>query len=211
MRVSMPIARRVMDRYDEWREGAIDRRYGIDTRGPETPATSVAVLAGRGHHYEPIQIPVFRRIVRALPVAPGALTFVDFGSGKGRALVLAAEYGFRRIIGIEFAPSLHAAALRNRDRVHAMIGDAPPIELHCGDALEYELPAEDCLCFLYNTFDEAGMAAMAARIDSSMRKRPRRLFVAYRNPRFGEALSRAGFLRCLERNRSFELYSGGEA
>ena len=83
-----------------------------------------------------------------------------------------------------------------------------PIELHCGDAEQYELPPEDCLCFLYNTFDEAGMATMLARFKTSLSERPRRLFVAYRNPRYGEMLSRTRFLRCLERNRSFELYSG---
>jgi hypothetical protein len=77
--------------------------------------------------------------------------------------------------------------------------------------VEYDLPHEDCLCLLYNTFDEAGMATLVARIGASLRERPRRMFIAYRNPRHGEMLSASGFLRCLERNRSFELYAGGTA
>lgn len=211
MRLSKTIVHKLMDRYDNWRDGAVDRRYKIDTCGTEAPATSFAVLAGRGNHYEPMQIPVFARIVQALPVSPQALTFVDFGSGKGRALVLAAERGFRRIVGVELAPDLHAVALGNIARVRAKAASAVRIELHCGDALEYELPHDDCLCLLYNTFDEAGIATMVARIGASLRRRPRRVFIAYRNPRHGELLSRSGFLRCLERNRSFELHAGGMA
>src|SRR5207245_5268496 len=51
--------------------------------------------------------------LQALPAVPSQLTFVDFGCGKGRALVLAAEHGFRRVLGIECDAQLFAAAQRN--------------------------------------------------------------------------------------------------
>ena len=40
-------------------------------------------------------------------------TFVDLGSGKGRTLLMASDYPFRRIIGVELLPSLHQIAQEN--------------------------------------------------------------------------------------------------
>ena len=200
------IARRVAARYGEWRDDSLDRKYGIDTRGAATPAAACGDRAPHGYHYEPIQLAVFNRIMRALPHDPAGLAFVDFGSGKGRALVLAALWGFRRVIGIEYDENLHRIAQRNIARFVDGARRRVSIELRCADALTCRLPDEDCLCFLYNTFDEEGMLRAVAGIDDSFRKRPRRLLIAYRNPRHGDVLSATNFLRCLERNRSFQLY-----
>jgi len=40
-------------------------------------------------------------------------TFVDLGSGKGRVLLMASHYPFKRIIGVEFIPELHQVAQEN--------------------------------------------------------------------------------------------------
>jgi SAM-dependent methyltransferase len=197
-------ARRLASRYEEWRDLAVDRRYGIDTRSP--PDAASGARGGHGYHYEPIQLAVFRRIMAALPHDPAALAFIDFGSGKGRALVLAALHGFRRVIGIEYDPELHRIAQRNVALFSARAPGAAPIELHCADAATHPLPDEDCLCFFYNPFDEVAMAQVMAGIGDSLRRRAQRVFIAYRNPRHGEVLSASGFLRCLESNRTFQLY-----
>ena len=204
------VARRLLDRYDEWRDYSLDRKYGIDTRFARQSCAPPpgADNAHHGYYYEPIQIAVFDRIMNALPARPGSLTFVDFGSGKGRALILASLKGFRRAIGIEYDANLHAAAGRNVARYGSRSGRAAAIELHCADAAEYELPLEDCLCFFYNPFDEFTMAKVLERINDSLCACPRRLIVAYRNPRHGHLFAGAHFLRALVRNRSFELYEG---
>ena len=36
--------------------------------------------------------------------------FIDFGSGKGRVLLVASHYPFREVVGVEFAPELHQIA-----------------------------------------------------------------------------------------------------
>ena len=45
----------------------------------------------------------------ALPTDGG---FVDLGSGKGKILILSARYGFRRVVGVEFARHLSDIADR---------------------------------------------------------------------------------------------------
>src|SRR5205823_11770334 len=124
------VARRLLDRYDEWRDYSLDRKYGIDTRfaRQSCAAPPGADNAHRGYYYEPIQIAVFDRIMNALPARPGSLTFVDFGSGKGRALILASLRGFRRVIGIEHDANLHAAARGNVARYRSRLGRAAAIE-----------------------------------------------------------------------------------
>ena len=200
---------KLLSRYEAWRDGALDRRYGVDTGCARDPAADAPawLQAYHGYHYEPIQIGVFRRIVEALPLDAVDLTFVDFGCGKGRALLLAAEHGFRRIVGIECDGDLLAAARRNISTYCAAARRPPDIELHLGDAVKHELPPEDCLCFFYNPFDEVAMANVLARIGRSLKAKPRRLLVVYRNPRHSDLMRRAGFLRHVVRNRSFEVYA----
>lgn len=200
---------RVGGRYRVWRDGALDRKYGIQTTGFMTDVGPIGVsgeTARHGNPYQPIQLDAFRRIMAALPIRPSTFTFVDFGSGKGRALVLAAEYGFRRVIGIEHAGRLHEAAERNVARFQLLSGTRIPIELHCADASEFGLPAEDLVCFLYNPFDEVLMGKVLGNIRASLEAAPRRLFLVYRNPQHAGKLTNCGFLRCLARNSTFEVH-----
>lgn len=66
---------------------------------------------------EPMYLPTstlaFQSIMRNLPTDVSEYVFVDFGSGKGRTLLLAAEFNFKRIIGVEFARELHDTAVKN--------------------------------------------------------------------------------------------------
>ena len=43
----------------------------------------------------------------------GRFDFIDFGSGKGRVLLVASHYPFRQVIGVEFSPELHEIAQEN--------------------------------------------------------------------------------------------------
>ena len=53
-------------------------------------------------------------------------TFIDIGSGKGRVLMMAADYPFRRILGIELLPDLHRAAQENLNRDEILLTARQP-------------------------------------------------------------------------------------
>jgi SAM-dependent methyltransferase len=197
-------------RYNRWLEARFDRRYGIDTCGIQD---DLAALGAGGEHlaeangYEPVQFRVFRAIMRACGIDPRGYVFVDFGSGKGRALLLAAQYGFKRIIGVEFAPKLHQVAQRNVEafcRRRPLAGGR--IELHCGDAVDLEIPDADALLCFYNPFGERVLRKVAANIERSFRERPRKLLIAYRNAVHSHVFDELAFLRPAARNKSFALY-----
>ena len=97
-------------------ESSFDLWHGVETRGiffhDESVAQGDPVFA-HAKHYGGTYPRSFRRYVRALGIDYARYSFVDLGSGKGKALLLAAEYPFRRIIGIELFEPWAQAARRN--------------------------------------------------------------------------------------------------
>jgi hypothetical protein len=51
------------------------------------------------------------------------LVFIDLGSGKGRTLLMASDYPFRRIVGVELLPALHLAAHGESEQVPKRIAE----------------------------------------------------------------------------------------
>ncbi|MEM7437085.1 MAG: hypothetical protein AAF436_18165 [Myxococcota bacterium] len=111
-----------------------------------------------------------------LPNDLSEYAFVDYGSGQGRVLLLAREAGFREIIGVEFARELHEQALANVDRWAPNDG-----RIRCvhGDATEFVIPESPCVLYFNNPFSEPVMTQVLARIEESIRSRPRKVFILY--------------------------------
>ncbi|WP_301089671.1 class I SAM-dependent methyltransferase [Sphingomonas sp.] len=74
-------------------------------------------------------------------IDPARYSFVDYGSGKGRVVMIAAARGFQRAIGVEFAPELHDIALANGRRFTSAGGSSTRCEFILGDAGSYDPPA----------------------------------------------------------------------
>lgn len=118
--------------------------------------------------------------------------FLDFGSGKGRALLLASRHGFRKAIGVEISPALCAIARKNI----AIYGKRHPracIEVHCADAASFEIPIEVDIGFLYNPFGPEIIRSLIDRITESVARCPRDFYVVYLHPHFGDVFVNAGF------------------
>src|SRR3954447_6371182 len=196
-------------RYEGWLEARMERRLGVHTAGIDHDLAGLGVPAAGLPHayaYQPIQLRVFARMLRAAAIEPALYTMVDFGSGKARALILGAEYGFERLIGIELAPALHEAAVRNIEAYRQRRPQAPPIELHCGDAAAWPIPEARLFVFLYNPFAEPVVARLARRLEISLRRLPRAAVVAYRNPLHSRAFETLTSLERVAANSSFALY-----
>jgi len=133
-------------------EAAFDRRHGTETssvfgvRFDDRPAPGQTVRSGATHPA------VMRRIIGELGVDPRDFTFVDFGSGKGRALLCAAAFPFKRVIGVEWSTDLCAVARRNVEIFRSRNPSAPEIEVHCLDVLEYEMPSGPLVVYIFNPF-----------------------------------------------------------
>jgi SAM-dependent methyltransferase len=138
------------------------------------------VLAGRP--YQPTEPALFREIVGALGIEYREFTFIDLGSGKGRALLLASEFPFRRIIGVELLPELHALAQQNVRQYSSPDQQCTDFQLWCGDARDFDFPLEPLVLFMFDPFPEHVLRQVLKGLGKSLEASPRRLVVIYQNP-----------------------------
>ena len=165
-----------------------DWEHRVDTTGA-TVSWRTRLLGLLNSPYQPVPPEQFREMMTALAARldPNSdfsqFTFIDIGSGKGRALLLATEYGFRRIIGIELLPELDRIA-RENVRAFKQRGGNAEMELVCGDAAAFHLPDEPLVAFLFNPLPEPALRTFLQNLENSLCQNPRRLWMIYANPVF---------------------------
>lgn len=179
-----------------------DRTYGIDT-SQTVELASLDIPHDSWVHgvwYQPIGPGEFRDLLRITAIPFEEYTFIDFGAGKGRALVLASEYPFRRIIGVEFSPELCEIAARNVQTLRAPAQRCNSIEIVNDDALRYQLPNEPLVLYLYNPFGPAVMKPLVSQIEMSWRHCTRPIIVLYHTPHCADVWRRSSvFVEIVQR------------
>lgn len=160
-----------------------DRAYGTDTSGfvaaeklPESEGARVHAICYAGS-----QPSVIRRALASLPPLD-SFTFVDLGCGKGRALLVASEFPFREILGVELSAPLARIAHRNAARFARRLPQRPSIAVALADASMFPLPAGNLVLFLYHPFGAALVAKVVAGVEAALAVGHRRIFIVYYNP-----------------------------
>ncbi len=159
-----------------------DCDHRVDTTWANLPLGTRLRELFAGKAYQPSDPLTFHEIMSRLPIHFPEFTFVDLGSGKGRALLMASDYPFRRIVGVELLRELHAIAQANVAKYASERQQCRDFELHCGDARCFPLPPEPLVIFLFDPFPEEVLREVMASIEQSARGRPRRVVIAYQNP-----------------------------
>ena len=183
-----------------------DLEHGVRTSG---------LIAGRhlrtGHPhdrhstaYYGVAPSVFQSMIvrwrRSRPLAPiDAFTFVDLGAGMGRAVLLASEFPFRAVLGVELNPTLARIARRNLAAWRAAGRALAPTRILCHDALACQFPPGPCVAFLFNPFGAPVLRRLAASWSRAFAARPGQLDILYVNDeQRGQLDGRPGFT-CLFR------------
>jgi SAM-dependent methyltransferase len=200
---------------------AYDRERGVSTDGNE----DVLDLTTERHddlhlcvRYQPTADTIVREMIEVQPIDYEDATFVDLGSGKGRVLLVAAEYPFKQIVGVEFARELHEIAranlalrypyqsARTAEFMHRLESDYPAARLLNKDATAYEFPSGPVVLFMANPFRDAIMRTVLQNAERSVRAHPRPFFVLYRQAQEAAMWDAS---RCFEKVAStpmFEAY-----
>lgn len=92
--------------------------------------------------------------------------FVDVGCGKGRAILLASEMGFREVLGVELNEGLAETAAKNLELWKSAGRARCPVRVMCLDAARIEFPGGPTLVYLYNPFRAQVLRALLRRIDA---------------------------------------------
>jgi SAM-dependent methyltransferase len=178
-----------------------DKECGTDTGGYLSPEE---LVTGQKHDalnygYSAIAPSVFREACQrwrdTLPAVAGrieAYTFVDAGAGKGRALLLASELPFRKIIGVELNPALAQIAQRNVARWRRAARTKSNIRVVQEDALNFRWPRPPLLIYLYNPFDCSLIAQLAENLSAIRAIGSGLIDVLYVNPTCTDVLTSTG-------------------
>lgn len=126
-----------------------DWEYRVDTTSA-TVGWRDRFLGALHSPYQPTEPVLFHEMVGRLGIDFSEFTFIDLGSGKGRALLMAAEYPFRRIIGVELLPELNAIAQENLRRFNSEKRKCLNVETQCGDARQFVFPPAPTVLYLFN-------------------------------------------------------------
>lgn len=166
--------------FDDRYLNRFDRAYGIVTSGfISLEDTSFKRSRLRDATlYGPVNGWGFRRLLHTLNL-PRDLHFVDFGCGLGRACILAAEYGFERVTGVELAPEFCVRARENVASCRPPGGRLSPITILEMDALDYCEQTEDDVFFMFRPFSRDFFCTVLRKLSDRAQLRSRALTVIY--------------------------------
>lgn len=183
-----------------------DFEAGVNTTAGTVGHRARLHAALLGVPYMPTDRAAFEETMQALPIEHARFTFADIGSGKGRALVLAAGYPFRRIVGVEVVPELHHAAEDNLRRWRERHPDPPAMESVLADARDYPLPEGPLVLYLFNPLPESALESLLVRLERSLKESPREVYVIYYNLVLEHVLACTG-LKKVAGTQQWAIYS----
>lgn len=174
-----------MDRFlcnaQKYLDSKIDKELGIETSGM-IPLSNLSIKGNtkdQGIWYEPMPVKIFRQIISQVHVDVSDYTFVDFGSGKGRVLILAAEFGFYETIGVEFAKEIYEISCKNISKYLNRINNKRRITALHLDAIDFKLPDSKLILFFYSPFRGKVLERVIDNIRQSYQENPRHIITIF--------------------------------
>ena len=175
-----------------------ERRDGISTGG-RVDLEQLGLAHKDRLYYKPSRWLTLRRVLRKRDISEDDV-FIDFGSGKGRVVLGAARYPFKRVIGVELSDALNSVARQNLERLRGRLA-CDDVHLVTSDALEYEIPDDVTIAYFYNPFTGATFASVLDRLLRSVDRNPRRLQIVYGNPVEHDAVMATGRVKLVKKAR----------
>jgi hypothetical protein len=172
-----------------------DLRYGTDTGG----YTSSAELRGNTLSslyttaYWGIAPSAFSSALSSLKINFDEFTFVDVGCGKGRAILVAAQFPFHGLFGVEIDPELCVIARANLTLTSELADRASIVN---EDAVSVTYPEGPLVIFMFHPFLAPVLRRVLANLEKQLRNSPRTAYLMYaRNPRYTHVLEKFPFLQ----------------
>jgi SAM-dependent methyltransferase len=164
---------------DRW-INSFDRRYRIRTSGfIELRDTSFNTeRLPDATQYGPTNGWAARKMLKTL-VLPSATRFCDIGCGLGRVCVLAAEFDYARVTGVELAPELCTAARVNV--TNSRLSESARAKIHIVeiDALDYCAATDDDVFFMFRPFSGDFLTRVLDQLAKRARERNTSLTLIY--------------------------------
>jgi predicted RNA methylase len=190
------------------RDLKFDEQWGTNTRGVFVPESAEVVGPNwrYGVKYKGCNAPALDEVLSNLQIEYEKFRFVDLGSGKGRAILVAASFPFRQIIGVEYSDRLCHVARNNVSCFPKNERRCDEIDIICGDASDFEIPEGPLVIFLFNPFGRQVMKQVVRNVLVSHQQNPRRIIVVYFTALYADLWERAGFMEGIRRSHFISIY-----
>jgi SAM-dependent methyltransferase len=156
--------------------------------------------------YQPTEPALFDEMMASLPLDFEQFTFIDLGSGKGRTLLMASKYPFRKIIGVELMPELHRTAEKNIRDYRNPAQRCTDIVSMLADASDVDFPDTPLVIYLFNPLPQRALGEVLERLRNSLTRVPRPVWVVYHNPLLEDVLRTSAFLEKIGGNHQYSVY-----
>ena len=123
-----------------------------------------------------------------------------------RVLLMASDYPFKRIVGVEFTPNLVSTAEKNIAGYSSDRQRCRKIETLCMDARDFQFPSGPLVVYLFNPFSESTFAQVLENLRRSLEQSPRPVYIAYRFTEFEGLLTQAVWLEKVAGEEQWAVY-----
>ena len=144
------------------------------------------------NHYQGASYYVLSILFNKIKKYSNDKSFIDYGCGKGRVLIMAALEGFDPIKGIDLAKELCEISLSNIDKVKTKIGTTT-IDVIQADATNYNEIDNIHIFFFFNPFGRSVMNQVIIQIEESKKRNPRTVYIIYVNPLYVDCFIHANY------------------
>lgn len=170
-----------------------EKKYGIDTTGADElkHLSKKGIDISHATIYMPASFDLLEEIFDHIDIS-NYHHFIDLGCGKGRTLCVAANYGCKKVSGVELSKKLCDAAVENLIHTSKKL---PSLlyDIKNNDAFYYPIPTDTDCIFLFNPFDEIIMSGVVQHIIQSICLQSRNITVIYVNPLYKHLFISEGF------------------
>lgn len=163
-----------------------EKKYGIDTTRP-AELKDLTIYNGnlkQSSRYEAVNYYILETLLQKITTVTTNRSFVDLGCGKGRAMVVAAHFGFNNIKGIDFAEEVCREATQNMEALQTKRSFRYLVS--CSNVLDYDIQPEDAVFFMFNPFTDETITGFLDKLEDSIAEHPRDVYFLYVSPRFIE-------------------------
>ncbi|MFW2333109.1 class I SAM-dependent methyltransferase [Ilumatobacter sp.] len=178
----LPSERFLHDRVQDVR--AFDAEHGVETSAIVLPAALGITGASAEHavEYSPTAVKSFYFMMRRIGIDPSRYVFVDIGCGKGLVMLLASDFRFQKVVGVEASAQLCEVARSNMAVYESPSQQCMNLELYEGDATAFPMPENNTVYYLCNPFGPVVLDTFLDRLEESLSACPRDVLLVYDYP-----------------------------
>ena len=185
-----------------------DAKHSVKTRATRQDLAGERGDLSKGFWYLPTRPSVARQILSELPIEHFEhFCFVDFGSGKGRLLLIAREFPFASVQGVERDLALHALAQENLRVGRNFKHQCKLVQSLHLDANLYEFPSTSLVLYLFNPFGEQIFAKLLEKLVRSILEQPRNVLIVLVNPQYAHLVDGIGIFKIHSQTAKCRIYT----